>query len=174
MSHINFAEGSSRQRTTNGSFPHQLCHVPDTHGNKVPSKTWLSSTFAHCWIPEKKSKVNRARETNLKNKNLCSPFFWWNFLLQTFQDLHESPWVFQDPCGLVLVNHYVSAPRRPRRPRYTFGMLYGKPLILQQTLTPPQGMSSPISGEWTIARIQTLKSFTPQHFSITLFWRNMR
>ena len=72
--------------------------------NKVPSKTWLSSTFHHCWIPEKKSKVNRARETNLKNKNLCSPFFWWNFLVQTFQDLHDFLHdFFKTPVGWSLL-----------------------------------------------------------------------
>lgn len=169
MSHINFAEGHQDNGQQMGPS-HTSCVMyqtptvikfPAKHGYLLPSPIVGS---------RKKSRRSTGLERPTSKTKIYVLLFFDGIsyfkLSKTSMNLHE---FFKTP-----VNHYVSAPRRPRRPRYTFGMLYGKPLILQQTLTPPQGMSSPISGEWTIARIQTLKSFTPQHFSITLFWRNMR
>lgn len=95
--------------------------------------------------PGKKSLRSTGLERpTSKTKIYVLLFFWWNFLVQTFQDLHDFLHdFFKTPVGWSFLTTTVSAPRRPRRPRYTFGMLYGKPLILQQTLTPPQWMSRP-------------------------------
>lgn len=39
--------------------------------------------------PGKKVQGQQGSRDQPQTKILCSPFFWWNFLVQTFQDLHD-------------------------------------------------------------------------------------